>query len=271
MKTFENNNENFNMKPLKNKRILIIIILIFFLIALCFIVSTKIIEQEQEQKKQQSSLLENNKEIIENIKEEKNGVQDVVNISENEIEEVNEQQSSLVENNEEITENIKEEIYEMQDNDNILKNEIEDEYIGYSVIYSVPSEFKFTGKTSVDFGSTNYYSLEHNDNESNIYAEVSIFNKEKYKNGVVDVTYNNYKGMNYNVNMKEEILRAYEKEFECTIIDAQLNETYGTKEMVIYYNLDEINIFVVHLNGKNEEITEDLAEKFLNIVVKEIE
>lgn len=154
------------------------------------------------------------------------------------------------------------------------QNEVKDDMYGYSVKYSVPTEFKYKSDFSYDYSK--YYELEENDSEIEANVSLSWDTDEEYKEDNIDWDYNYYKDSSSykNVVLGElKTVKVGNTEFKYQILSYESNSEYYNEKYQIAYawcNLDDEHVFSVQLESTDKEISEDIIKGFLNVDITKL-
>lgn len=154
------------------------------------------------------------------------------------------------------------------------QNEVKDDMYGYSVKYSVPTEFKYKSDFSYDYSK--YYELEENDSEIEANVSLSWDTDEEYKEDNIDWDYNYYKDSSSykNVVLGElKTVKVGNAEFKYQILSYESNSEYYNEKYQIAYawcNLDDEHVFSVQLESTDKEISEDIIKGFLNVDITKL-
>lgn len=155
------------------------------------------------------------------------------------------------------------------------QNEVKDEYSGYSVTYSVPSNFVYGNYSSNDM---KFYELE---NEDYSYINTTVCLDWYTESEYIDEEINwDYEYWNESTDYKNVVLSEVktinvgDKQFKYQILSYESNFGFSSEskyqKAYIWYVLDDEYLFTVQLEATDTELTEDIMKGFLNINVTEL-
>jgi len=163
---------------------------------------------------------------------------------------------------------------EMQNNTlTTSQNEVTHYSYGYSVKYSLPSNFKYDAAYSFDYIKN--YTLEDS-NDSYIDAEVYLewSTESEYVEDEIKWDYDYYtENSDYykNINLSEaKTLVVGNKSFKYVVLSYETNYGSKSQDVYVWHSLDDEHMFIIKLESENKEVTEDIIKGFLNINVTKL-
>ena len=164
-----------------------------------------------------------------------------------------------------------------QTNITTAENVVTNKNYGYSVKYSIPTEFEYEKSYSYDYRKS--YILEKDNLEMDVIVSLGWYKGDAYKEDIDD-DYNYYKdSKNYkNASLGEtKTIIVGDNEFNYQILTYEADSEYYEakyQNAYVWYRLDDEYLFIVEIEldseSNDEEITEELIKEFLNIEVTKL-